>query len=58
MLLQDEGDGVRRQLEGKGVDVSGIASSRELDAPLTPDDAETQFLDAHAAAVAVSAVTS
>ena len=56
-LLQDQGDGVRSQLEGKGVDLSAIASARELEAPLTPDDAETQFLDAHVAAVADSAGT-
>ena len=57
VLLQDEGVGLRSQLEGKGVDLSAIASARELGAPLTPDDAETQFLDAHAAAVADSAGT-
>ena len=35
-LLQDMGTGVRRQLEGNGVDLSAIASARELDALLAP----------------------
>ncbi|MCA1698343.1 MAG: hypothetical protein LC790_05330 [Actinobacteria bacterium] len=56
-LLQDKGVGVRNQLEGKAVDLSALASARQLDTPLTPDHAETQFLDAHAAAVADSAGT-
>ena len=58
LLLHDQGaDGVRSQLEGKGVDLSSVTSARELETPLTPDDAETQFLDAHVAAVADSAGT-
>jgi len=56
-LLRNQGDGVRRQLERNGFDLSGVTSTRELETPLTPDDAETQFLDAHAAAVADSAGT-
>ena len=57
VLLQDEGVGVRSQLKGKGVDLSSVTSARELKTPLTPGDAETQFLDAHVAAVADSAGT-
>ena len=56
-LLQDEGVGLRSQLKGKGVDLSSVTSARELKTPLTPGDAETQFLDAHVAAVADSAGT-
>jgi len=56
-LLQDKGVGVRSQLEGKGVDLSSVTSAHELETPLTPDDAEIQFLHAHAAAVADSAGT-
>ena len=57
-LLQDEGAGVRSQLEGNGVDLSAVASSRDLDAPWTPTVAKERFFDAHAPAASNSAAIS
>lgn len=54
LLLHDNGAGVRHQLQSGGVVLAALASARVVDAPMQPRDAESQFLIAHNAAVAMA----
>ena len=55
LLLHHQGAGVQRQLEGQGIALEDLSSSRNLGTPLQPPDAEERFLATHAAATHAAA---
>lgn len=55
VLLHDQGAGVQAQLQADGFALADLDSTRAIGTPMSPDEAETRFLSAHAAAAAPAA---